>query len=52
MKAGMDANGCGAAQQGVNTSDGETWCGGGEWEEREEDGVKEKRSGWRQAQRW
>lgn len=26
--------------------------GGGEWEEREEDGVKEKRSGWRQAQRW
>lgn len=29
MKAGVDASGCGAAQQGVNTSDGETWCGGG-----------------------
>lgn len=46
MKAGIDASGSGTAQQGVNTSDGETWWWG-EWEEKEEDGVKEKRSGWR-----
>lgn len=51
MKVTADASGCGTAQQGVNTSDGErerdaVMVGvrrGGEWEEKEEDGVKKKK---------
>lgn len=48
MQTDIGANDSGTAQQGVNTSDGETqWRE--EWEERKEVGVKQKRSGWRKG---
>lgn len=56
VKVMVDASGCGAAQQGVNTSDGERRCGGGGGGggAKKEDGVKKKKE-WLAAetpQRW
>lgn len=44
----LGANHPETTQQRVNTSDGETWWRE-EWEERKEDGVKQKGSGWRKG---